>query len=552
MKRSASIQSPDVNERKRTRSSARLAHSPVEVLSDLSDDEIPEKKKHTVVKSQTTVLQKISLNALQTPPSTPTKARVLDFQNESPVKSKTVVQLRSPPATPQKPSLERISIYTRAKSLFQRGSAAGPAETPCLPSRDHEGRYLNDFVKYNIIHNYSNTVYLYGPPGTGKTALVNQTLASLLKGLKSANVFSTKNQIQTVTITNDMDESSAAVVRKVIVIKINCFIINKPENIFHEIYCQLNNGYKLDGRKYRYEDLQELLQSEPKFQNLSIILVLDELDSLITKDQQIIFQLFKMASSVVDAAPSVRPNVILISIANALDLTDRLLPRLKTNGLSPKTLQFMPYNSDQIKNIITEKLRSLHTGDEVSVPLIHPVAIQLCAKKSASNTGDLRKAFDVVQQSLDLVEEECKKTGDVFALTAATAPKVSISHMSRIFVSVTGNSKASQQLACLNILQKSILASMINSIKQSNKGLLTNNQFYDHYCAQVGSDRMLVKLKKGDFLEIVSALEASSIILMVDDVKRNVEFGQRKFKLNVDFDEAVKHMEEISLCKRFL
>jgi cell division control protein 6 len=100
----------------------------------------------------------------------------------------------------------------------------------------------------------------------------------------------------------------------------------------------------------------------------------------------------------------------------ALDLTDRFLPRLKARKLKPQLLPFLPYTAPQIASIITTRLQSLlpENGERGTVaagyvPFLHPAAIQLCSKKVASQTGDLRKVFDICRRAIDLIESETKQ-----------------------------------------------------------------------------------------------------------------------------------------------
>ena len=82
--------------------------------------------------------------------------------------------------------------------------------------------------------------------------------------------------------------------------------------------------------------------------------------------------------------------LFVIGIANTLDLTDRILPRLQTHAkCRPQLLHFPPYTKDQIVTILQERLGSNTELD------IDPMAVQFCARKSAAIHGDLRKALDV-------------------------------------------------------------------------------------------------------------------------------------------------------------
>jgi cell division control protein 6 len=130
-----------------------------------------------------------------------------------------------------------------------------------------------------------------------------------------------------------------------------------------------------------------------------IVLILDEIDQLESKSQEVLNNIFswpQLANS----------KLILIGIANALDFTTRTLSRLKAIGLSTiKEMHFMPYNKDQIVKIIENRIEKATNEQNI---LISSVAIQLCARKIASCSGDIRKALDVCRRAIDLVESKHK------------------------------------------------------------------------------------------------------------------------------------------------
>jgi cell division control protein 6 len=66
------------------------------------------------------------------------------------------------------------------------------------------------------------------------------------------------------------------------------------------------------------------------------VLFLDEIDALCNGDQQVLYRLFEWASS----RNQSKTQLCLIAVANAIDLTNRLLPRLKS-----KNCKEIPLNS---------------------------------------------------------------------------------------------------------------------------------------------------------------------------------------------------------------
>ena len=87
--------------------------------------------------------------------------------------------------------------------------------------------------------------------------------------------------------------------------------------------------------------------------NIFSLLVLDELDELSSRKQSILYTVFEW--------PTLRNSrVLLVGIANALDLTDRVLPRLQARlDIHPTLMHFAPYTRQQIIDIITDRLKQV-------------------------------------------------------------------------------------------------------------------------------------------------------------------------------------------------
>jgi Cdc6-like AAA superfamily ATPase len=69
---------------------------------------------------------------------------------------------------------------------------------------------------------------------------------------------------------------------------------------------------------------------------------------------------------------------------------------LKLHSNAVSLLLFPPYSKEQIVDIIKERLTDCHVIDET--------AIQLCARKISSSSGDIRKALDICSKAIEMVQ----------------------------------------------------------------------------------------------------------------------------------------------------
>lgn len=421
------------------------------------------------------------------------------------------------PHTPRQSSVQTTTqtIYTQARQLFTRSANAGR-----LVGREAEREKLVSFLQDGIDAQKGGCLYVSGPPGTGKSAMVEE-------------------------VCNEICIGSAKVAH------INCASMRAARDVFSklaEAFCDDSQIFK----KSEAERLKAMFMP-PKKNGQLYLVSLDEIDHLLTADAEVLQSLFEWSLNS-------KSNLMLIGIANALDLTDRSLPRLKAKNLKPRLLPFMPYNAAQIANVLNSRLRSLLPADqEVDpkfVPFVQPAAIQLCAKKVASQTGDLRKAFELLKRAIDLIEQETlrklesnnadpnspsktilvennnlssptksspSKHDPTSSYSVLSAPRASIGHVARITSSAFGQGTV-QRLQGLNLQQKAAICALIaldrkrresevlSTPSKSRNSAPTIKQIFDTYCALCRHDNILHPLTPTEFKDVLSNLETLGLV----------------------------------------
>ncbi|KAK4561179.1 AAA ATPase [Recurvomyces mirabilis] len=424
------------------------------------------------------------------------------------------------PKTPSSPLSASTAIYNEARQLFSRSSNPGR-----LVGRDGERQEMSSFVDGCIASQSAGCLYVSGPPGTGKSALVDEVCQRY------------KDEVNVrISVVNCMSVRNA----KDLAQKLQEDLGLKENSGFEYLRTRFDRGNARDAQKY--------------------LVILDEVDTLVDMDLELLYSLFEWSMQA-------SSRLILLGIANALDLTDRFLPRLKARNLKPELLPFMPYSAAQIAEVLTSKLRTLAPGCTMA-PFLHPAAILFCSKKVAAQTGDLRKAFDICRRAIDVVEQETRerdaqtvlemspsktplmdninlsspmtprssskslaKNRPPIAYTLETAPKATIAHMAKITAQVFGNGMA-QRLSTLNLQQKAVLCALaalekskrdaqvertiFSTPSKHNHSAPTIKQLYTSYISLCDREKLLHPLSSVEFRDVVSGLETLSLVSGVD------------------------------------
>lgn len=234
--------------------------------------------------------------------------------------------------------------------------------TDSLPGREKQIEFLKSVLQNHVDNHFSSSMYISGPPGTGKTVSLHSLFASDLVTENFTKVY------------------------------VNCSMIKSANCVYVKIAELLDLGCSV--QRECILAIEQYLKTKHK----SILLVLDEIDQLSTKNQSILYKIFEWP-----ILP--RSKLIVIGIANSLDLTDRLLPMLKTKvSLEPELLNFPPYTKTELACIINHRLKNTEIAN-----LFPDNAIQLLAAKIASFRGDVRYALDVTRRVIELADEKNDK-----------------------------------------------------------------------------------------------------------------------------------------------
>lgn len=241
------------------------------------------------------------------------------------------------------------------------------------------------------------------------------------------------------------------------------------------------------------------------------LIVLDEIDQLETKNHSILYTIFEWPSRH-------QSKIILVGIANALDLTDRMLPRLQARcELKPKLLHFAPYSKSQIVNILTSRLKAAGVLD-----VFTPVALQMLAGKVASISGDVRRALDIGRRVVEMIDENKKadvlKSVENFANELGKAPtkKVNPQQVASVLNNVYGTSQnlSDESEDSFPLQQKIVICSLLLLLKKAKNKDVTIGKLHGVYTL-ICNKRNLTAVDQVEFVGLCSLIETKGIIKIV-------------------------------------
>ncbi|PRQ34435.1 putative Cell division protein Cdc6/18 [Rosa chinensis] len=276
-----------------------------------------------------------------------------------------------------KPYKEQMRIVKEALHL-----STVPSTVAC---RDVEQNRVLEFCKSCIEQEKAGSLYVCGCPGTGKSLSMGK-VKQLLVNWAGEGGFQEPD-----------------------VLELNCTSLTKTSDIFAKILGKYQPQKKANGTT-SLQLLQKLYSQKPQSDGTKMMLIIaDELDYLITKDRAVLHDLFMLTTY-----PFSR--CILLGVANAIDLADRFVPKLQSLNCKPMVITFRAYSKDQILKILQERLVAL------PYTVFQPHALELCARKVAAASGDMRKALCISRSAIEMLEAELRESTDKLNSSTAENP----------------------------------------------------------------------------------------------------------------------------------
>ncbi|CAK1549795.1 unnamed protein product [Leptosia nina] len=358
-----------------------------------------------------------------------------------------------------------------------------------LTSREKEIEFLENFLTDHLDNEKPASLYISGQPGTGKTASLSYIL--------------------------QLDKIRDGYTQ----VYINCTMMKSAASIYNRFCSELKIKTSGTSEKACLSAIEKYFSKKHKM----ILLVLDEIDQLDSKRQSVLYTIFEWPARN-------DSKIVLIGIANALDLTERTLPRLQARcSLRPQTLHFAPYSKEQIINIFTNVLTKEDRTNVFSAP-----ALQMLAAKIAAVSGDMRRALDIGRRVIELARRnkfaDNKSLDNIMQDSTVT---VELKQVLAVLNEVYGGSRQidTDVEEGMPMQQKLILCSLLLMLTRGKNKEIVMGKLHDVY-KKVASSRNIAPLDLCEMCGACGLLEARGAVSV------SGAGGARARKLRLNWDEG--------------
>lgn len=465
---------------KKTAKKEKMKHDP-DWKSDSSADEAQTSEPESlyeapVVKKSNKTIMKLQAEAGVSLKRTPSGS----------AKKKPSVTRRNTMSGPLTPSLQKrvnsridhvgLSIYEKARIKLH------VSNTPeCLPCREQQFEDIYTFIETNLVNQTGGCMYVCGVPGTGKTLTTRQVISCLKESVGD-------NMLKPFKF-----------------IDVNAFQVTEPHQIYKLIYKELTD------ENASAEHAVMLLEKKFEQKNSeSIVLLVDELDMLCTKKQDVLYNLF-------DWPYKRNSKWIVIAIANAMNLPEQVMMNKISSRLGLTRLNFQPYSHKQLEEIVTLRLKELNVFDQD--------AIVFASRKVAAVSGDARRALEICRRATELAEKE-----NLIPKSDKQISLVSITHVDNAIKQMFSSAKITA-LKNASTMEQYFMKAISTLYLKSGVEETTLNKIFEEHTAMCKFDS-LKPLNRTQLLNVCCALASSKMILL--EPSKNIYLQRVRCNMNTD------------------
>jgi cell division control protein 6 len=308
-------------------------------------------------------------------------------------------------------------------SIFKDERVLSPEYLPeLLPHREHQIERIAKNLTPASRGRKPQNMFIVGVPGIGKTACIK-------------------------FVFREFEEYS----ERVKTIYINTWDYNTAHAVLAKIIIDM--GYFVQRRGISKDEILEKLIEILKKSKKSLVVCLDEVDQLVKKDENALYDLLRLNQYVDNP-------VGLVMISNYPDVFADVEPRIKSS-LDVEEIEFKPYTLQEMKDILMERCKHAFRPG-----VLEEGVILLCANHAVQRGGDVRLGLECLRKSARLCEEE-------------DSSKITVNHVRQILKEVK-QAKLRMMMNSLSGIDKNIVELL------SGKERITSMKLREEYQERFG------------------------------------------------------------------
>ncbi len=368
-----------------------------------------------------------------------------------------------------------------------------------LPHRKDQIDKIASIISIAFNGEKPSNIMIYGMTGTGKTAVINYIGKELRK--------------------IDPDKEKCQF------LYVNCEVIDTAYGILYDIAKQFVDDIndKIPFTGWSFEKLYKEFYQEIELRECVFIIILDEIDHMISKKGDDIFYCLAKINEHLS-----KSKVSIIGISNNSKFQEMLEPKAKSR-FGGESIIFPPYSKKELEDILNDRIKGVFEPN-----VLDEDVVEYCAALASRNDGDARMAIDLLRTATDIAE----RNGD---------DEITIAHVKSAKSSIEID-VVEESIRSLSSQTKILLLAIIRISERSDNTIITGDVYNEYKnIADIIKIPVLTQRRIGDLIQ-----ELDMMGLINASVKSFGKAGRTKeIKLDIQ-KEVIERFKKDDLFKKLV